>query len=398
MIMRKLKVLQVIPFFAPAWGFGGPVRVCFDIAAELTLFGNKVTVLTTDALTSRSRLLRLKETLKGIDIVRMKNVSPYLSKEQNLHMPRGITKWLKNNVQEYDIAHIHTFFSFLSVAASKTCLQHGIPYILHLHESPVPLAVLGKIRIKKAFNAIWGRKILAGAEKVIVVSEMEKKNLIKYLPELRNKVVIIPNPIDTNKVLMGKGQARQELGFAPDAKIILSLSRIAPIKKIDLVIRALARLSNADNSYYLIIAGGGEGGEEVRLKHLSKRLKVHRQVRFLGQISGQRKQAAFAAADIFVLVSKYESFGLTALEALQNNLPVCVSREVGVSSDIIKYGCGLYADNPEREVVLAEILQKIYENREKMTKNCSKVTRLFSISLIIKKILHIYYGAINNTL
>ena len=72
-----MKILQVIPYFVPAYSYGGPVKVCFDISKELVKRGHQVTVATTDTLDGDNRILKLEEEIDGINILRFKNFNYY---------------------------------------------------------------------------------------------------------------------------------------------------------------------------------------------------------------------------------------------------------------------------------------------------------------------------------
>jgi len=110
---KNKKILYVIPYFAPAWSYGGPVKVSFDFAKELVKLGYSVTVVTTDVLDSKQRVKKLHEKIEGINVIRFKNINNKLAKNFNFYTPIGLVKWLKKNIQSFDIVHIHEFFRYL---------------------------------------------------------------------------------------------------------------------------------------------------------------------------------------------------------------------------------------------------------------------------------------------
>ena len=383
-----MKILQVIPFFAPAWGFGGPVRVCFDISKELTDNGHDIAVATTDAYDSRKRLNKPHETIEGIKIIRFQNFSPRFAKEFNLYLPFGFKRWSKNNIQNFDLVHLHTFFTYQNIIAAYYCRRFKIPYVLHLHESLIPMPLLGKVWFKKMFNKFFGKKILFGAARIFVISQKEKNELSNFLPEIKSKIELIPNCINLT-FKKSPEVARTKYGVNEKDKIILTLSRLSFIKGIDLLIRAFAKLVEKDSNYRLLIAGPDEGGGLKKLTSLAKSLKLLDKVSFLGLIEGRKKEEIFATADIFALFSRYESFSLTTLEALQHDLPVCLSKEVGVAGEVLRFNCGV-ATNPYDAPKSAAKLEWVYNNKDVLAKNCQPSLSQFDIKKVADKVNKIY--------
>ena len=81
-----MKILQVIPCFAPAWDYGGPLRVCYELSKELVQRGHEVTVYTTDAFNSKNRITKSEEVIDGIRVRRFKNLSNSLANKHNIFL------------------------------------------------------------------------------------------------------------------------------------------------------------------------------------------------------------------------------------------------------------------------------------------------------------------------
>lgn len=386
-----MKILQVIPFFVPAWGFGGPVRVCFDISRKLIGQGHAVTVLTTDAYDQEHRIKKHRESINGISIIRFPNISNKIAKGFNLYLPLGFKKYFAKHVREYDIVHLHAFFTYQNVVASMICRKYKIPYILHLHESPLPKRILGKVLIKKVFNSLYGKKIINGASCIFALTSAEKEDLISHYPNLKNRVEIIPNGIEIKKTdEIDKRNLREKYRFDPDAKIFLSVSRLARIKRIDLLIRAFAELQKKEEGSMLLIVGPDEGDNQKKLLGLCNTLNIAKNVVFAGTVDGNEKDDIYNLSDVYVLMSDYESFSLTCLEALQHNLPLCLSKNIGVAHDVLQLGCGILATAPENAKETASKLQISYNKRKALSKNCRSALNQFEIDNIVRKIINIY--------
>lgn len=384
-----MKIAQIIPFFAPAWGFGGPVRVCFDISQEFVKKGHAVTVLTTDAYDHLKRINQVCEEIDGIKVIRFRNLSNRLAKGYNLFMPKEFKKYFKEHVKDYDIVHLHAFFTILNAVAAPICLKNKVPYVLHLHESPIPQKILGKVFLKKIFNALIGKKILFGASKILVPTSSEKKTIVDKFPILESKIEIIPNSIKATRVVEpDKAKLRKKYGFENEDKIILSLSRLSRIKRIDRALKNFSKIKDPD--FKLLIVGPDEGGNQKKLERLCNDLKLQKKVIFWGAVEGKEKDDLYFLSDLYLLLSEYESFSMTCLEALQHGLPLCLSKEVGVASDLFRFECGIYITNPDDSSKSAFQLEEAYNNKAILAKNCSMALSQFDIEKILSKIFKIY--------
>lgn len=385
-----MRIAQVIPFFAPAWSYGGPVKVSLDLASELAKRGNKITVLTTDAYDHLKRTDKVCEEMHGIKILRFRNVSNSLAKKFNLYLPIGFKKYFKNNVRSFDVVHLHAFYTYQNAISSNYCVKYGVPYILHLHEKFDASTDMGKPIAKRVFLSLFGKNIIKNAKKIFVLSENEKTNLLKFDPTLINKIVIVPNPAPEHRnKCHDKQSLRKKYGLLPRDKVILSLSRLSHVKGLDLLIQAFSLLAKKDSGFKLIIAGPDENGQKSKLEQLIKIEKIQDKVIFTGMANQAMKNELFSIADIFALFSRYESFGIVVLESLSCGLPVCLSKNVGIANEIQSKECGVIVDsyNPQ-EGALG--LEKTFKQKDKLSKNCEEVLQDFSLNKISDRVLLAY--------
>ncbi|HPM28097.1 MAG TPA: glycosyltransferase family 4 protein [bacterium] len=386
-----MNILHVIPYYEPAWGFGGPVIVCSNIVKELARRGYNVTVLTTDALDSKRRIKKLKTTTNNVKVRRLPNLSTYLAKEQNIYLPKGLNKWLKNNICDFELVHIHSFFTLLTVLSVFWCGKKAVPFILHLHESPIPSSLVGRQAIKKTFNFFFGKRILHHAKKIIVVSEKEKDLIVENMPELRKHIVVVNNPVSKINNTITKAQARRKLLISPAVKLILCVGRVSHVKRLDLAINALSYLLKRDHNYRLFIVGASERKEKDRLFYIVRKNKLANQVKFCGLVDNSMVRKYYIrAADILVSLSEYESFGVNVVEALLGKLPVCVSPAItSVAYKVDKAGCGVTVKDPQNHALVANQIDKFIAKKI----NASAfhlVTKEFEPSTIINKIELLY--------
>jgi D-inositol-3-phosphate glycosyltransferase len=129
-------------------------------------------------------------------------------------------------------------------------------------------------------------------------------------------------------------KARQALGFGNE-RILLYVGRLERLKGVDILLRATAALEHHEDVRLNIVGGGANSPEMERLKKLAHSLGLHDQARFFGSIPQDELPYHYAAADICVLPSYYESFGLAALEAAACGRPVVASRVGGLPSVVL---------------------------------------------------------------
>jgi glycosyltransferase involved in cell wall biosynthesis len=392
----RVSVLQVIPFFAPAYGFGGPVKVCLDIASYLRKKNYPVTVITTDANDSGGRITKLKETIHNIPVIRFRNLFPGMTKQWNMFLPIGLWSWAYTNIQSYDIIHLHSFFTYLNIVMTFISKQHNIPYIVHLHESPVPVRERGKYLIKHIYNVLFGKKILKGASKIITLTHHDKEELTRYLPSVHKNITVVPNGIHFSpSSSLDKTAIRKQYRIDINKIVILSLSRLSYLKGVDLLLDAFHELTKLRMDVLLLIAGSDEG----MLHKLRERVKTYRiehHVRFLGTVVGEEKESLYRISDLYALFSRYEPFSITTLEALHYRLGVCLTHAVGVSSIVISKQCGIFISDPNDAKKSAEELLNAIQLRHMYSKNSQKVVQLFQLKDQCIHIERIYREAIGS--
>ncbi|MGB9623131.1 MAG: glycosyltransferase, partial [Candidatus Bathyarchaeia archaeon] len=272
----KLRILQVVPYFPPAYAFGGPVKVAYQISRELAKRGHKVTVYTTDAKDFNSRLETcFNETVHGVRVYYFRNISLMLVRKLKLFVTPKLIPVAKETLKEFDLVHLHEYYTFQNAIIRGPAKKQGIPYVLQAHGS---LPKVGSWRrLKQLYDVFFGYRILRGASKVIALSNVEAEQYRSMgIPE--EKIAIIPNGIDLSEYanLPPKGSFRKKFNIPDDRKIILYLGRVHKIKGIDFLIRAYAHLRNEMKfkDAILVIAGPDDGYFE-EAKALANSLGVY---------------------------------------------------------------------------------------------------------------------------
>ncbi len=135
-----------------------------------------------------------------------------------------------------------------------------------------------------------------------------------------------------------------EVLVAQGTRLVLFLGRIHPIKCVDVLLRAFSRIGDRDSRLRLVIAGDGDPALVAGLKRLAEELRLGDRVRWLGFTCGARKRWLLARADVFVLASASENFGIAVVEAMSAGAPVVVTRGCGLADFVEQWGAGIVTD------------------------------------------------------
>lgn len=359
-----MKILQVVPYFFPAWAYGGPVKVVYEISKELVIKGHGVTVYTTDVYNKNLRFSGKRNEIidiSGIKVCYFKNVSNYLAYNLNGYSPIGYRKTVRQNLKDFDIVHLHDYYTYQNVMTAKYCRKYNIPYVLSAHGSVLPSKERGRRILKKTFIHFFGHSILKDARRLIALTQREKKQYIEA-GVARSKIRIIPNAISLSEFrdLPKKGAFKQKYSIRSDEKIVLFVGRIHKIKGLDLLIKVFFNLVKDMNNTKLVIVGP-DGGDLSRVKRSVADKKIEEKVLITGLLSGREKLSAYVDADVFVLPSYSEVFGMSALEACATGTPV-VMTDLGNLPEIAEYKAGLLVQCDENE--LYEAILQFLKNDE----------------------------------
>jgi len=335
-----MKILQIISSFPPAYSYGGPLQVAYNLSKNLVKQGHEVTVYSTDVLDQTHRYKNVENPgfLDGIKIFRFKNINNRLASKYRISCTPRIAYALNHNIKNYDIVHCHEYRAFEAIVMHHYAKKYHIPYIVQAHGAVLP--VFEKQGIKKIYDILWGNQILRDASKLIAVSKVEKDQYLKMgMPE--NKIVIIPNGIDVSEyeTLPEHGIFRKKYGIESDEKVILYLGRLHKSKGLDFLINTFGDLSNLDKDVKLVIVGPDDGFLNILMKQIEK-LEIADKVLVTGPLYNNEKSEVFVDADVLVYPGILEIFGLVPFEAIMCGTPVIVTDDCGCGEVIKEAECG----------------------------------------------------------
>lgn len=378
MLRNRLKILQVVPYFYPAWAYGGIPRVAYELSRELVRKGHDVTVYTTDVLDRDSRCGEAgKEVfVDGIRVLYFRNLSNILAYDYQLFLPTGLCGVLRRSIPDFDILHLHGHRHLLNNAVHFHAMKSGKPFVLSGHGTVVRIE--RRVWAKRIFDIVLGDRILRDARRLIAVSEHEVGQYREMGVE-KEKVEVIYNGIDIGayRALPEKGGFREKYSLA-DRKIVLYLGKITPRKGLDFLVRAFSEMPGRDA--VLVIAGNDMGFQD-KIETIIREKSVGNRVLFTGLLIGEEKLSAYRDADVLVYPAIHEIFGLVPFEAIMCGTPVIVTDDCGCGEIIGREGIGTtvrYGDVAGLKEKMEEVLsdrvgssEKVRRGREFIGENLS---------------------------
>lgn len=335
-----MRILHVTPYYEDAWAYGGIPRLAGALARGLVRRGHQVTVCTTDALDQRGRLARRARVLVrgGVRVRVFPNLSNRVAYHLQLFLPLGLERHLARRAGDFDVAHLHGFHNLLGVAAARCLTRAGVPYLL----APNGTAPLIERRqtAKWIFDQLLGREVMPGAARVLAVTEVERRQLCS-LGVPAGRVRVLPNPVDLSEYEgLRRGRFRRRLGLQGRHRLVLYLGRWTPRKRLDVLVRAMARLCPGDGDLRLVIAGNDMGSGPA-LRRQIRRRGLQQRASLVPLLCGPARLEALADADVVVYAGADEIFGLVVLESLLCGTPVLVADDCGAAELVGRVGGGL---------------------------------------------------------
>lgn len=260
---------------------------------------------------------------------------------ESFKFSRSMGHWLDENVGAYDVLHIHAVFAHATYAAARAARRTAMPYIVRPLGTLEPWSMSQKpVRKRIAWRFLF-RDVLEQAELIHYTTEQEREFTEHSLALDRG--IVIPNGVDESLLdVCPTGQFRKAHDIPADAPFLLTLSRLHPKKGLDLLLKVFSALKSQGQlaAWHLVVAGDGQAEYVRRLRELVRGTSAEAFVHWTGWLDGESKSAALAEADLFVLSSFQENFGIGAVEAMACGTPVLLSRQVGLAPDILAKRAG----------------------------------------------------------
>lgn len=352
-----LKILHVIHSIDP--GSGGPSHAIRELTQAQQLLGHQVEILTTNAQAGME--------WQDDDCYREQILTEPIFQQVPLQF---LTSWgrqrpwsrysfspqagqvLRNRFQSSDspdVVHIHGVFSHISRTAAQLAAKARIPFIIR------PAGALdtgclqrGHAVLKKAWISVYLRRMLRDCAFVHVTSEQERMPIQDQYPDVRIEVV----PHGTEVVEATGGQFREVLPIPEGSPFVLCLSRLHPIKRLDLAVDAFAAVQDEFADLHLVIAGN-DAGALTDLRQLVAARRLEERCVFSGFVAGTNKAAAYTEARLLLHPSDHENFGLSVVEAMAYGCPVVTTPGVASGTLVECAQAGLVVPSDAKEIAVA---------------------------------------------
>lgn len=233
---------------------------------------------------------------------------------------------------------------------------HSLGAVKYQSVEAIPMIAGTRLDVEKA--------VLETAERTVATSPQEKDHM-RSLVSSKGHIQIIPCGTDIQRFgAIDRTQARLELGWNPDDKIIFYVGRFDPRKGIETLVRAVGCSQIRHDPQVKLIIGGGsrpgqsDGIERERIEAIVDELGMRDITTFTGRISDELLSVYYTAAGVCVVPSHYEPFGLVAIEAMACSTPVIASDVGGLQFTVVPEETGLLAP-PKDEVAFAEAIDRI---------------------------------------
>ena len=354
-----MRVCHIVPSFYPAHVYGGPIQTLYHLCLHVAQKGCEVRVLTTDANGPRAVLnVEKKREVEFSERLHVRYCERLISHSVS---PDLISELLRY-IRWADVVHLTGVYSFPTIPALVACRLLDKPVAWSPHGALQRWRGTTRLHLKGLWESIC-RFVRPSRLALYVSSEEEARESSDRFPSVRTAV--IPNGIEVPERLShvsANGTLR-----------LLYLGRLDPIKGIELLLEACRMLDGcvsdrrgnipSDNdsrksprSWSLTLAGGGDPAYAGNLRALIERLGLSENVTMVGEVQGELKERVFENADVVVVPSHRENFGMVVAEALAHRLPVIASTGTPWKR-LQEIGCGLWVDNDAGS--LAAAIQQI---------------------------------------
>ena len=386
-----MRVLHVIPSVSSKRG--GPSVAVRRMAEGVAALGATVDIATTDddGAGHLDVPLGVPVEARGVRVWHFRRQSHFYA------FSWPLTRWLARHVANYDVVHIHALFSYAMIPAALSARRAGVPYIVR------PLGTLNEYGVtqrrpwlKRLSLGLIERPLLRGAAVVHYTAEQERI-------EAARSGITFPHVVLPLGIELEGGEPPPPDAFArrfPEVagrRLLLFLSRLDRKKGLDLLLPAFAEARKQFPDAMLVIAGSGEADYEAKLRAEAAALGLEGAICWTGFLEGEAKREALAAAELLVLPSYSENFGVAVVEAMAAGLPVIVSDQVAIHREISEADAGVVvpcAVEPLAEAMIAALAEP-ERAAAQGTQARDLAQRLFSLEACARQ-LHELYQTLND--
>ncbi len=338
-----MRVLQVINSVDAV--DGGPVEIALQLCSSLKVLGDEP-----ELLVARCPQRAALERVGG---VALHWPGPAIGRYS---YSRAAQRWLRENMARFDAVVIHGVWQHGALCAAAAARRHRVPYFVFPHgalDEGLPAIYPVRHLKKVVYWHLAARSSLERAAGICFTGEQERDRAVAFRG--RWKAIVVGGGIELPRLAAGEGVASLFSRFPAleGRRVVLYMGRLVALKGVDMLIRAFARARRAAPQCCLLIAGRGARRYEGQIVEVVRASGCKDSVILAGALEGGEKWAALEQAELFVLPSHRESFGVAVVEALAVGTPVLVSRCVGVAPIVERCGAGIVCADDEDDLARA---------------------------------------------
>jgi len=389
-----MNILHIIATLAPR--YGGPSKACIEMARAVALRGHHVSIYTTNLDGDGVLPVPLDRPVldNGVEI-RYFSIQP--PKFWGTSWP--MAQALKKDLADYDIAHVHSLYQFHDLIAGSVCRNKRIAYIIRPHGSLDPF-LYRRHRARKTIMENWfENRNIKGASAIHFTTDEEMELAKPHI--FSTPGVVVPNGLNLKDYadLPPLGSFRDRYPSLSGKKIILFLGRINFKKGFDILVPAFAKVFKTFTDIHLVIAGPDNDGYGQKVKGWLEEYNLTNNATFTGMLRGRGKLAAFRDAEMFVLPSYTENFGISVLEAMACGVPVVISDKVNIWREVKNGNAGLvvstkaddFAESMEKLLLDSDLGKKMGQRGQYLVK------QYYQWEAIGKKLEDVYVSLLHKT-
>ena len=351
------------PLASPGEGKAGGMNVyARQLALALGNAGVHVDIFTRDHTEAEPKIT---EIAPGVRVIHLPG-GPAETALDGLfpHLPEFSQALLEFQIETgltYQAVHSHYWLS--GWVGQQMATEWRVPHILTFHTLSLIKMQSRAGESEPATRKQVEKELMASADHIVAFSPHERDAMVRLYQADATRIGLIPCGVDLSLFRpLDQQEVREKLGLNGE-KVLLYVGRIEPLKGLELLLHTAAQLQTFEQIRVLVVGGGAGRDEEIdRLRELAKSLNVDKVFDFIGRVDQQDLPLYYNAADVCVVPSFYESFGLAALESMACGTPVVATRAGGLST-IIQHGRTGYLKAWRCPEAFASSLEMIISNR-----------------------------------
>ena len=333
------------------------------LARELGRMGVETDVFTRSQNPTIPRVVRLAEGARVIHLPAGAE-TPMAREKVYDHLEEfidGVEAWRITQSVDYDLVHAHYWLSGAVGLALGERWSVPVVQMFHTLGRLKNRVAQGPDELEPTVRLAAEARIVAGVDRIVAANVVERSQLVDLYGADPARIAVVPCGVDTDLFAPGDREAARAALGLESGPLVLYVGRLAPIKGLETLLESVARLRGAGEPVRLLIVGGDTDepldGHESDLRRRVEQLGLTSAVRFVGAQPQDRLRTYYVAADVTVLPSYYESFGMVALEAMACGSTVIASRVGGLQTTVRDGATGLLVAEHD-PVALAEAIAR----------------------------------------